>query len=77
LYANQWFMRYRGCAVYNRVSQNQGVLMRDDDSVLTQWYAGEVGGAALFSALAKKAAPGTAGKWRAQERCEAFLGASA
>jgi hypothetical protein len=39
--------------------------MRDVDAVLTEWYAGEVGGKALFSALARAADPSVADKWRA------------
>jgi hypothetical protein len=39
--------------------------MRDVDAVLTGWHAGELGGRALFSALAQSATPDVAGKWLA------------
>jgi hypothetical protein len=44
--------------------------MRDVDGILTEWYSGEVGGKALFCALARAADTGAAdtgaaNKWRA------------
>jgi hypothetical protein len=42
-----------------------GVRMRHVDAVLTEWYAGEVGGKALFRALAQAGGPDAAAKWLA------------
>lgn len=47
--------------------------MRDDDAILKAWYAGEVGGEALFSTLAKRAPPEAARKWLALAAVEAAV----
>jgi hypothetical protein len=45
--------------------------MQDVDAILTAWYAGEVGGEALFSALARRGVPEVRGKWLALAAVEA------
>jgi hypothetical protein len=50
--------------------------MRDDDAVLAAWYAGEVGGEALFWLLAHKLEL-TGNEARSLQPIEAILGAPA
>jgi hypothetical protein len=50
--------------------------MRHVDAVLTEWYAGEVGGKALFVALAQAGGPNVAGKWLALAAVENAVAAT-
>jgi hypothetical protein len=47
--------------------------MRNAAAILTGWYAGEVGGEALFNAQAARSSPDAARKWLALARVEAAL----
>jgi len=49
--------------------------MRNEGAILTGWYAGEVGGEALFTAQAATAPPDAARKWLALARVEAAVAA--
>ncbi len=49
--------------------------MRNEGAILTGWYAGEVGGEALFTAQAAAAPPDAARKWLALARVEAAVAA--
>lgn len=49
--------------------------MQEVDEILTGWYAGEVGGQALFAQLAKQAEPGAARKWQSLAQVEALVAA--
>jgi hypothetical protein len=49
--------------------------MHEADAIVTDWYAGEVGGRALFSELARRAAPHAARKWLALARVEELVAA--
>jgi hypothetical protein len=60
-------------AVYKLRTESGGMRMLDEDAVLTAWYVGEVGGEALFSALAKWGAPEVARKWLALAEVEAAV----
>jgi hypothetical protein len=51
------------------------MTMQDCAAVLTGWYAGEIGGMALFAELAQRAAPEARPKWLALESVEAAVAA--
>ena len=50
-------------------------MTRNTDEILTGWYAGEIGGGALFSRLATRAEPAIARKWRSLARVESAVAA--
>jgi len=45
--------------------------MPNAEAILSRWYAGEVGGEALFAQMAKQASPEAAAKWLVLARLEA------